>query len=404
MRVDPMQFQDHRTLLLVHGYDETADDALEIYKLIYSEIEQLKDAEGNDLYDSVIGYLWPAGSDYLEYEVAKDNALELSPKMKKYLIQLSQLTGSLDILFHSLGIDVCFEALNYPPLPLTKKTIQNFYSFAAAINSDSIEKHHQFAHATENFQDLYVFHSSPDEVLQYFYTFAEWDEALGYEGVADFSKIASNIQLIDCSAFVAGHSDYFTALPLYRFINKQHLNQLPPPHLAKNVVILEDGSVEVIVQAVKEDQELSIAAREEQLMERLMLEEINEENVNDLDPMVQDYEEEFSVLTGKERNAQGKFELDVDWHAPNRGFYFVKHNVKVGFCIIHEEDGRFDVAEFYVVPSSRGSKIGEKMAHALFQRFRGPWQVRQIKGADRATQFWRKVISTYTHGEYVELE
>lgn len=119
--------------------------------------------------------------------------------------------------------------------------------------------------------------------------------------------------------------------------------------------------------------------------------------------MIQDYEGEFSPMTGKKPNEIGKFELDVDYRPPNESFYWVEETKKVGFCISQVVDGYFDIAEFYIVPTHRGQKIGEKLAQAIFDKFQGSWQVRQLKQAEDATAFWRKVIAKYTHGNYVEI-
>lgn len=35
----------------------------------------------------------------------------------------------------------------------------------------------------------------------------------------------------------------------------------------------------------------------------------------------QDYEAEFSAITKKEPDAEGRFALEADWTAPNSGFY-----------------------------------------------------------------------------------
>ncbi|NGX45982.1 MAG: hypothetical protein K940chlam2_01163 [Chlamydiae bacterium] len=63
-----------------------------------------------------------------------------------------------------------------------------------------------------------------------------------------------------------------------------------------------------------------------------------------------------------------------------------------------------DICEFYILPDFRERGIGEKFAHAVFNRFPGKWQVRQIEGADAARAFWRKVVGSYTSGNFEEIE
>ena len=65
-----------------------------------------------------------------------------------------------------------------------------------------------------------------------------------------------------------------------------------------------------------------------------MLELINELNSNIFDELVQDYEEEFSSITGKKKNQSGKYSLDCDWRTPNFGYYWNDGKNVMGFCIV----------------------------------------------------------------------
>lgn len=117
----------------------------------------------------------------------------------------------------------------------------------------------------------------------------------------------------------------------------------------------------------------------------------------------QDYEAEFSALTQKEPDAEGRFALDASWEAPNQGFYFLSQEKPTGFAIWNQiADGRSDIAEFYILPCYRRQGFGKQFAFLLFDRFPGPWQVRQIPTAKQATAFWRSVIEEYTQGHYKE--
>ena len=48
-----------------------------------------------------------------------------------------------------------------------------------------------------------------------------------------------------------------------------------------------------------------------------MLELINESNSYIFDELAQDYENEFSPTSGKKKNQEGKYPIDVDWYTPN---------------------------------------------------------------------------------------
>ncbi len=135
-----------------------------------------------------------------------------------------------------------------------------------------------------------------------------------------------------------------------------------------------------------------------------MLERINEQNCTIFDELSQDYEEEFSRITGKKKNADGRYSVDVDWRSPNEGYYWRVDSSIVGFCTMDSIDGHFDIGEFYVIPAYRKNGTGREMAFALFNRHSGLWQVRQIQGAELAKKFWRRTIREYTNENYTELE
>jgi len=116
----------------------------------------------------------------------------------------------------------------------------------------------------------------------------------------------------------------------------------------------------------------------------------------------QDYEAEFSAVTKKEPNVEGRFAIEADWRVPNNGFYLFVKEKPAGFVIRAICDGCSDIAEFYILPCYRKKGLGKSFAFAIFDLFPGPWQVRQIPNAKEAIAFWRTIIHEYTHGNYSE--
>ncbi|MGE5196261.1 MAG: GNAT family N-acetyltransferase [Anaerolineae bacterium] len=116
----------------------------------------------------------------------------------------------------------------------------------------------------------------------------------------------------------------------------------------------------------------------------------------------QDYEAEFSAVTKKEPNVEGRFAIEADWRDPNKGFFLFVNEKPAGFVIRGINDGRSDIAEFYILPCYRKKGLGKILAFAIFDLFPGPWQVRQIPTAKEAITFWRTIIHEYTHGNYTE--
>ncbi len=133
-----------------------------------------------------------------------------------------------------------------------------------------------------------------------------------------------------------------------------------------------------------------------------MLELINESNSYIFDKLAQDYEDEFSPTSGKKKNQDGKYSIDVDWRTPNVGYYWKEGSKIVGFSIVEPIDEYSKIVDFYVVPAYRKKMVGKNMAFAVFDKHPGPWRVRQIPGSEAATKFWKRVIGEYTHENYTE--
>lgn len=64
--------------------------------------------------------------------------------------------------------------------------------------------------------------------------------------------------------------------------------------------------------------------------------------------------------------------------------------------------GVFDMTEFFVLRRFRRHGVGRAAAFAAFDRFGGPWEVRQREDNPNATAFWRRTIDEYTAGHYEE--
>ena len=77
-----------------------------------------------------------------------------------------------------------------------------------------------------------------------------------------------------------------------------------------------------------------------------------------------------------------------------------------GFCLVRlfNKDGvqLNDIGEFFILRKFRRHGLGQRVAHAVFDRFPGNWQVRQLLENHPAQQFWRKVIGGYTNGRFTD--
>jgi predicted acetyltransferase len=129
--------------------------------------------------------------------------------------------------------------------------------------------------------------------------------------------------------------------------------------------------------------------------------------------LMQLYIYDWSELTPLDVGEQGRFAdypLAAYWQEAWRHPFLLRVDGKLaGFALVAGRsrltgaEGVFDVAEFFVMRRYRGKGVGQAAARALFDRFPGPWEVRQRDENAPATAFWRKAIDRYTGGQYQEV-
>lgn len=118
------------------------------------------------------------------------------------------------------------------------------------------------------------------------------------------------------------------------------------------------------------------------------------------------YEFEFSSITKNEIDENGLYDyksLQSSWNNKNYdAFLFVYNKRPVGFCVVNlnsqfnQDSETKDIAEFFIMPNVRNKKFGEQLAHQIFNRYIGKWEVRQLLDAVLARKFWHKTIKNYT--------
>jgi predicted acetyltransferase len=128
--------------------------------------------------------------------------------------------------------------------------------------------------------------------------------------------------------------------------------------------------------------------------------------------LVQFYYYDFSEVLEMYVGADGRFgDVDLasywadEWRHP---FLLRVDDQLAGFALISGrskitgKSGVFDMTEFFVLRGFRRRGVGRAAAFAAFDRFEGPWEVRQREENPSATSFWRRAIDEYTHGDYEE--
>jgi predicted acetyltransferase len=122
------------------------------------------------------------------------------------------------------------------------------------------------------------------------------------------------------------------------------------------------------------------------------------------------YAYDFSDFHDLALGEDGRFgyeSLPRYWTEPNRHPFLVRSDGKLaGFALVKrgsEVSGNetvWDMAEFFVLRGYRRRGIGTQIAHQLWTRFTGPWEVRVMQLNAAACQFWASAISTFT-GEVI---
>jgi predicted acetyltransferase len=121
------------------------------------------------------------------------------------------------------------------------------------------------------------------------------------------------------------------------------------------------------------------------------------------------YSHDFCDFVALEIGPDGRFgysDLDIYWTEPARHPLLVYvDNRLAGFVLI---DGLlrgspdmmvWDVAEFFVLRGYRRTGIGTQVAHQVWKRFPGRWEVRVIVSNEPAYRFWHHAITSFAGQE-----
>jgi predicted acetyltransferase/uncharacterized protein (DUF983 family) len=122
------------------------------------------------------------------------------------------------------------------------------------------------------------------------------------------------------------------------------------------------------------------------------------------------YRYDFSEFDGADVDEHGLFGyryLDHYWTEPDRLPFLIRADGKLaGFALLRrEEPGQpetLDIAEFFIMRRFRRGGVGRHAAFALFDRFRGRWEIRETAENVPAQQFWRRIVGEYTGGRFEE--
>lgn len=128
--------------------------------------------------------------------------------------------------------------------------------------------------------------------------------------------------------------------------------------------------------------------------------------------MLELYEYDFSEYEGTDLDSDGCFGypyLDLYWLEPGRHPFIIRVDGRpAGFVLVNAhtylEGSDWGISEFFILRKYRRKGVGRSAAFAVFDQFRGKWEVHELQRNGPSQDFWRKVIGEYTGGKYTEVQ
>ena len=118
------------------------------------------------------------------------------------------------------------------------------------------------------------------------------------------------------------------------------------------------------------------------------------------------YIHDFSEFHKMELRPDGRFgypHLPLYWSEPDhRPFLVEVDSNPAGLVLIKKGselspgEAVWDMAEFFIVRAHRRQGVGLKIAHDVWSRFSGRWEVRVMQSNRSAFNFWQCAVSSFT--------
>lgn len=123
------------------------------------------------------------------------------------------------------------------------------------------------------------------------------------------------------------------------------------------------------------------------------------------------YAHDFSEFHPIDLRSNGRYDykdLSRYWLEPDRHPFLIKVEKKLaGLVLIGKDESvsraevPWDLTEFFVVRRYRRLGVGTSIAHQVWRKYPGRWQVRVMEANLTAQHFWQHAISQFT-GEPIE--
>jgi predicted acetyltransferase len=117
------------------------------------------------------------------------------------------------------------------------------------------------------------------------------------------------------------------------------------------------------------------------------------------------YAHDFSEISELQLDSDGRFGytyLPLYWQESNRFPFLVRVNGNLaGFVLLRKgsevsgDENVWDVTEFFIVRAFRRHHVGTKVAHEVWRKFPGLWEVRVTEKNKVAQDFWSRAIASF---------
>ncbi len=124
------------------------------------------------------------------------------------------------------------------------------------------------------------------------------------------------------------------------------------------------------------------------------------------------YAHDFSELLDVPLGDDGRFGypgLPLYWEEAGRFPFLVRSGGLAGFVLVKRgseisgDQTVWDMAEMFVVRGQRRRGIGMEVAHEVWRRFPGPWEVRVMEANLAALPFWMRAVASFLGREFCVL-
>jgi hypothetical protein len=199
-------------VLMVHGYNSSFRKVCDAYSRIIGFHREFSLAG-----EVFAGYLWPGGDKFFHYWSVRRRSAAVSKRLSVLLGMLEEEASRVDVVAHSLGCLVVFEAMRR----LGSPGFGYLHMMAAAVRNHMLSGGEGFSRAVSASRGTVVFKSRNDMVLSHGFPIGEsGSEALGFSGPVPEKTVSINTLTVDCTGLSAPmrHNGYSRRPEPYRFI------------------------------------------------------------------------------------------------------------------------------------------------------------------------------------------